>query len=233
MSSKHSAIDSTALAALFAGALYAAAVQAQPAPAPKVDPGSALYGQPEGEGAAKLAPVAPPPIPTAADKLPVAKLKVPDGFKVEVFASGVTNARSLRVGDKGTVFVGSRLAGKVHAIREKDGKREVKVIASDLHRPNCVALHNGALYVAELSKVWRYDNIDENIDNPPETGSDQRSIPERRGAWLDVHRHRTRRQALRAGRCARQHQHAPGDTRADPPHGSRRQEYGSRRARRA
>jgi hypothetical protein len=91
MSFKHSAIGSTAVAALFAGALYAA--QAQPAPAPKVDPGSALYGQPEGEGAAKLAPVAPPPIPTAADKLPVAKLKVPDGFKVEVFAGGVTKAR--------------------------------------------------------------------------------------------------------------------------------------------
>jgi glucose/arabinose dehydrogenase len=164
---KHTAIGSTALAALFAGALYAVAVQAQPAPAPKVDPGSALYGQPEGEGAAKLAPVAPPPIPTAADKLPVAKLKVPDGFKVEVFASGVTNARSLRIGDKGTVFVGSRLAGKVHAIREKDGKREVKVIASDLHRPNGVALHNGALYVAELSKVWRYDDIEDHIDSPP------------------------------------------------------------------
>jgi len=61
--------------------------------------------------------------------------------------------------------VGSRLVGKVHAIREKDGKREVKVIASDPHRPNGFALHNGALYVAELSKVWRYD--DNNIDNPP------------------------------------------------------------------
>jgi glucose/arabinose dehydrogenase len=164
---KQTAIGSTALAALLAGALYAVAVQAQPAPAPKVDPGSALYGQPEGEGAAKLATVAPPPIPTAADKLPVAKLKVPDGFKVEVFASGVTNARSLRIGDKGTVFVGSRVAGKVHAIGEKDGKHEVKVIASDLHRPNGVALHKGALYVAELSKVWRLDNIEDHIDSPP------------------------------------------------------------------
>jgi glucose/arabinose dehydrogenase len=135
---KPTAIGATALAGLFAGALYTAGLQAQPAPAPKVDPGSALYGQPEGEGAQKLAPVAPPPIPTPADKLPVAKLKVPAGFKVEVFASGVPNARSMRVSDKGTVFVGSRLVGKVHAIREKDGKREVKVIASDLHRPNGV-----------------------------------------------------------------------------------------------
>ena len=60
--------------------------------------------------------MAPPPIPTSADKLPVAKLKVPPGFKVEVFASGVPNARSIRIGDKGTVFVGARLVDKVHAI---------------------------------------------------------------------------------------------------------------------
>ena len=105
------------------GASGAAPAQAPPAP------GSALYGRPDTAGAMRLAPIAPPPIPTPADKLPVAKLKAPAGFKVEVFAAGVPNARSLRVGDKGTVFVGARLIDKVHAIREKDGKREVKVIA--------------------------------------------------------------------------------------------------------
>jgi glucose/arabinose dehydrogenase len=126
-----------------------------------------LYGRPQSEGAARLAPIAPPPIPTAADRLPIGKLKVPQGFKIEVFASGVANARSVRVGDKGTVFVGSRLIDKVHAIRERDGKREVKVIASGLHRPNGLAFHNGALYVAELSKVWRYDNIEDHLDSPP------------------------------------------------------------------
>lgn len=132
-----------------------------------VDRGSALYGRPEGEGAMKLAPIAPPPIPTAADKLPVSKLKLPPGFKIEVYASGAGNARSLQVGDKGTVFVGSRLLDKVYAIREKDGKREVKVIASGLHRPNGLAFHKGALYVAELSKVSRLDAIEDNIDSPP------------------------------------------------------------------
>ncbi|HEX8665165.1 MAG TPA: PQQ-dependent sugar dehydrogenase [Beijerinckiaceae bacterium] len=152
-------------AAPAAGGAAPAAGAAAPAAPPA--PGSALYGRPETEGAAKLAPVAPPPIPTAADKLPVAKLKAPQGFKVEVFAAGVGNARSIRIGDKGTVFVGSRLLDKVHAIREKDGKREVKVIASGLHRPNGLAFHKGALYVAELSKVSRLDNIEDNLDNPP------------------------------------------------------------------
>jgi glucose/arabinose dehydrogenase len=162
----------TGVAALMLLALPAWAQQAAPAaggaaPAAPVDRGSALYGRPESENAARLAPVAPPPIPTSADKLPVAKLKVPPGFKVEVFASGVANARSIRIGDKGTVFVGARLVDKVHAIREKDGKREVKVIASGLHRPNGLAFHKGALYVAELSKVSRYDDIEDHIDSPP------------------------------------------------------------------
>ena len=62
------------------------------------------------------------------------------------------NARSLRRGPKGTVFVSSRLQDKVHAIVEKDGKREVKVIASGLHRPNGIVVHKGALYIARYEK---------------------------------------------------------------------------------
>jgi glucose/arabinose dehydrogenase len=135
---------------------------------PPLPPGSPLIGQPDTEGAKKLAPIAPPPIPTAADKLPVNKLKLPKGFKVEVFASGVHNARSLRQGSNGTVFVGSRLVGKVHALVEKDGKRDVKVLLEGLHRPNGLAFHNGSLYVAELSKVWRYDDIEKNLDKAPQ-----------------------------------------------------------------
>ena len=141
-----------------------------------------------------------------ADKLPVAKLKAPPGFKVEVFAAGVANARSMRIGDKGTVFVGSRLLDKVYALTEKDGKREVKVIASGLHRPNGLAFHKGALYVAELSKVWRYDAHRGQPRQPAEADPRERPLPEGRAARLEVHRHRPGRKALRAGRRPRQHQ---------------------------
>ena len=58
----------------------------------------------------KLAPVVPPPIPTAADKLADRQAVVPKGFKVEVWASGIPNARTMRQGDKGTVFVGAASA---------------------------------------------------------------------------------------------------------------------------
>ena len=141
-----------------------AAPAAAPAPLP---PGSPLIGRPDSEAASKLAPVAPPPIAAAPDKLPTAKLKLPPGFNIEVYAAGMANARSLAVGDKGTVFVGSRLVDKVYAIANKDGKREVKVLASGLYRPNGVAFKDGTLYIAELSKVSRIDKVEDNLDSPP------------------------------------------------------------------
>ena len=179
---------STRRALLLAGTLgtlaiaYPAGAQAPaPAPAPSaapaasaaplnpqpLPPGSPLIGRPSTEGAMKLAPIAPPPIPTAADKLPVDKLVVPKGFKVEVWASGIFNARTMRLGDKGTVFVSGRLNDKVHAVTDKGGKREVKVIASGMHRPNGLAYKDGTLYVAEISKVTKFEKIEDNLDSPP------------------------------------------------------------------
>ncbi|MDI4234612.1 PQQ-dependent sugar dehydrogenase [Bradyrhizobium sp. Arg237L] len=143
------------------------AASAAPAAAQPLPPGSPLIGRPENEAAAKLAPVAPPPLAAAPDKLPLAKLKVPAGFNVEVYAAGMANARSLAQSDKGTVFVGSRLVDKVYAIVNKDGKRQVKVIASGLYRPNGVAFKDGTLYIAELSKVSKIEKIDDVIDSPP------------------------------------------------------------------
>jgi glucose/arabinose dehydrogenase len=138
------------------------------AAAPALPPGSPLIGRPAGnEAAAKLAPNAPPPIPAAPDKLPTAKLKVPTGFNIEVYAAGMANARSLALGDKGTVFVGSRLVDKVYAIVNKDGKREVKVLASGLYRPNGVAFKDGTLYIAELSRISKIEKVEDNLDNPP------------------------------------------------------------------
>jgi len=141
---------------------WPACAQQQPLP-----PGSPLLGRPDTEAAKKLAPVAPPPLPTPEDKLPVAKLKAPNGFKIELYASGVDNARTLRLGDKGAVFVSSRIKDKIHAIVDKNGKREVKVVASGLHRPNGIVLHNGTLYIAELSQISKIDNVEANLDNPP------------------------------------------------------------------
>ena len=122
---------------------------------------------PNAEVAKQLRNVAPLPFGAPPDKLPIPQLKLPKGFKVEVYASGIPNARSLRLGDKGTVFVSNRVLDKVYAIVDKNGKREAKVIASGLDRPNGLAFHKGVLYIAEGTKILKLDNIEDNLDNPP------------------------------------------------------------------
>jgi glucose/arabinose dehydrogenase len=144
-----------------------ATTTAAAAPAPALPPGSPMIGRPDNAAAQKLVPQVAPPLPAAADKLPTAKLKLAPGFNIEVYASGMANARSLALGDKGTVFVGSRLVGKVYAIVDKDGKREVKVLASGLYRPNGVAFHKGTLYIAELSQISKIEHVEDVLDNPP------------------------------------------------------------------
>jgi glucose/arabinose dehydrogenase len=121
---------------------------------------------PENEVTAKIAPVFPPPLPAAADKLPTARLKLPPGFNIEVYASGIANARSLRIDDNGIVYVSSRTVGKVYAIVEKDGKRVVKTIASGMHMPNGIALHNGTLYIAEVERISKIENVAAHLDDP-------------------------------------------------------------------
>lgn len=146
----------------------AAVAQQQTPAAPPLPPGSPLIGRPEGNAAAlKLAPVPAPPLAAAADKIPLDKLKAPKGFHIELYASGMANARSLAISDKGTVFVGSRLQDKVYAITNNDGKRQVHVLVSGLYRPNGVAFKNGTLYIAELSQISKIDNVDDKIDSSP------------------------------------------------------------------
>jgi glucose/arabinose dehydrogenase len=139
---------------------------AAPAAAPAIPPTWA-QGRTADQVGMNLSPH--PPGLTALDAadIPVGKLKVPDGFKVELWASGAPNARSMTFGAKGTLFVGTRFVGNVYAIVERNGKREVKTIAKGLHRPNGVAFKDGALYVAELSRILRYDDIENRLDNPP------------------------------------------------------------------
>ena len=124
-------------------------------------------GRPDTPATANIAPIAPLPIPTPADKLPLAKLKLPKGFNLEVYAAGLANARSLRVDGRSNVYVSTRVVGRVYAVTDKNGKKEVKTIATELNSPNGIALHNGTLYIAEINKISKIDNIAEVLDNPP------------------------------------------------------------------
>ncbi|MDB5903723.1 MAG: Glucose/arabinose dehydrogenase, beta-propeller fold [Betaproteobacteria bacterium] len=102
-----------------------------------------------------------------ASELPLNKLKVPAGFKVEVWAEGIPEARSLALGDKGTVFVSNRNLSSVYAVTDHGGKREVKEVLKGLKAPNGVAFSKGTLFVAERHRITRYDGIEARLANPP------------------------------------------------------------------
>ena len=101
--------------------------------------------------------------------LPLNLIKLPTDFKIELYAAHVPGARSMSMSPTGILFVGSRHAGKVYAIQDsnQDGRGDkVYVIAQGLDTPNGVAFHNGSLYVAEVSRIIRFDNIENRLANP-------------------------------------------------------------------
>ncbi|MBC5775516.1 sorbosone dehydrogenase family protein [Pontibacter sp. KCTC 32443] len=98
------------------------------------------------------------------------KIKLPDGFKIDYFAKNIENARSMAMSPSGVLFVGTRSSDKVFAIvdKDKDGKAdETIVVASGLKAPNGVALKDGDLYVAEISRIIKFPDIEQNMRNKP------------------------------------------------------------------
>lgn len=95
------------------------------------------------------------------------KIKLPPGFKIELWAR-VPAARQMAWGDNGTLFVGSWFGvGKVFAVTEQGGKRTVKTAIQGLTVPTGVAFRNGALYVIDIGKLYKYDKAEANLDNMP------------------------------------------------------------------
>lgn len=107
-------------------------------------------------------------ITEASAQLPLQTIKLPAGFSISVFAE-VEDARSMAISPNGTLFVGNRSEDKVYAVRDTDGDNVADkkwILASGLDMPNGVAFRDGALYVAENSKVWKWDGIESKLANP-------------------------------------------------------------------
>ena len=124
-------------------------------------------GTGDGPGPAVVEPLPPPP-PLEDQRL--ARIELPRGFHIRVFAAGVDGARSLSLGAEGTLFAGTRSHGRVYALRDEDGDHKAErviTLARGLRSPNGVAFKDGDLYVAEISRVLRYPDIEANLDNPP------------------------------------------------------------------
>lgn len=108
-------------------------------------------------------------MPPAIAESDVIDFRLPHGFTVEVLVEGVANARSMALGEQGTLFVGTRQAGKVYAVRDVfSGRPEVVTIAEQMNFPNGIAFRQGALYVAEPKRILRYDGIEDRLDTPGE-----------------------------------------------------------------
>jgi glucose/arabinose dehydrogenase len=107
---------------------------------------------------------------SGAGSLPLDTIKLPPGFRIDLYAHPVPGARSMALGPGGTLFVGTRDEGNVYAVvdADKDGRAdEVLTLARGLQMPNGVAVRDGALYVAEVSRVVRYDGIEARLKSPP------------------------------------------------------------------
>lgn len=107
--------------------------------------------------------------PKYTGSLPIEQIKLPYGFKINVFAENIENARSMDISPSGVLFVGTRSAGKVYAVVDLDGNHSadtVYTIASGLHMPNGVAYRDGDLYVAEVNRILKFEQIEDHLEHP-------------------------------------------------------------------
>jgi len=171
-------VCSLAVAAGCAGALasvYSSAGHAQDnAAAPPIW----KQGMPETLGESRLAPHANKLTATPPDQIKLDRLAVPQGFKVELWASGLPGGRAMALSEDGRkVWIGTRALGRVYEVSDVDGKRTVRTIADKLNQPSGVAYKDGALYVFAIDKVLKFDAIASNPDVRPQDLTSKFELP--------------------------------------------------------
>jgi glucose/arabinose dehydrogenase len=111
---------------------------------------------------------------TPASEIPINTLKVPKGFKVELWASGMPGARAMVRGDKGKIYIGTRGLGRVYEVTDAGDKRTSRVLVDKLTQPSGVAMQGSTLYVMSIDKVLRYDDVENKPDAKPEDMPDKK-----------------------------------------------------------
>lgn len=137
-----------------------------PAPAPAAAAPAPAPAWKQGMGPdmanSKLAPLPGKMTVTPASEIPIDKLKLPPGFKIEVWATGMPGARAMARGDNGKIYIGTRAIGRVYELSDNGKERTSRVVVDKLVQPAGVAFKNGSLYVMSINKVLRYDGIEKN-----------------------------------------------------------------------
>lgn len=114
------------------------------------------------------------------EPLPLQKLRLPAGFKIEIYARNVPGARSMTLSPRGTLYVGTREVNKLYAIPDADHDKKgdtVITLASNLNQPNGVEFKDGSLYVGEINRILRYDKIESHLNSPPKPVVVNNSLP--------------------------------------------------------
>src|SRR5436309_13803653 len=91
-------------------------------------------------------------------------IRLPPGFRISIYAEGMERSRSLAMGARGTLFVGTT-GSNVYAVPAGGGRPII--IARGLDAPHGVALRDGALYVAEVGRLSRYEALEDHLQDPP------------------------------------------------------------------
>jgi glucose/arabinose dehydrogenase len=126
-------------------------------------------GKPPAMAESKLAPHPGKMTETPASEIPVDKLKLPRGFKAELWASGLPGGRAMALSEDGKkVYVGTRAIGRVYEVSDDGSKRSVRTVVDKLTQPAGVAYKDGALYVFAIDKVLKFNGIAKSADVKPE-----------------------------------------------------------------
>jgi len=105
--------------------------------------------------------------PAGAQQSSLDRVRLPPGFVISLFADNLPDARSMALGASDVLFVGTRRAGKVYAVKFSEGRAtQVITLASGLNMPNGVAFKGGALYVAEVNRILRFDDVEARLGKP-------------------------------------------------------------------
>ena len=135
---------------------------------PAKAPAAPIWQQGRGAdmAASTLAPHAGKLTVTAAADIPIQNLKLPAGFKAEIWSHGTPGGRAMARGDSGKIYVGTRGLGRVYEITDNGKERTSRVVVDKLNQP-AVTMHKGSLYVMAIDKVLRYDDIEKNPNVQP------------------------------------------------------------------
>jgi glucose/arabinose dehydrogenase len=101
-------------------------------------------------------PVLPPPDAASA------RLQVPDGFAVRIYASGLSEPRLMTTGPDGALYVAARRGSAIVRLADadNDGLADAnQVVASGLTGPHNLEWHDGSFYVAENNKVSKLTDL--------------------------------------------------------------------------